>query len=87
MGGAGCLDREQPLVGQEHVAVEAAALVARPHHVDDARDPQRPGAGHVGAHGHDVVELEVARVVDGDPEVEGSCVLGAEDHADGLARG
>ncbi len=48
-----------PCVGEEHVSVEPAALVAGADHVDDSADAQRPRARHVGLDHHDVVELQV----------------------------
>ena len=64
------LDGQQPLIGEEHVAVKAAALVPRADHVDEPANPQRARAGDIGLHSDDVVELQERVLLNPDPELK-----------------
>ena len=58
-----------PVGDEEHVAVEAGALVAGPHLRHDAGDAQPLAVGQHAVDHHDVVELQVGAVAHPDPEL------------------
>ncbi len=78
--------RRQHAVGdEEHVGVEAGALLAGPHLGDDPGEPyQLVAPRNCALAHHDVVELEVLLGRDRDPERQGRGVFGAQDPADGV---
>ena len=72
---------------EEHVAVEAGALVGGPHLRHDARDAQRLPVGQHPVDHDDVVELQVRALADPHPELERRGRLGADDPARDGGRG
>ena len=77
--------RQQPVGDEEHVGVEARALVPRADLGDDAGQPHRfRPTGHRALADDDVVELQVLVLGEGDPERQRGGVLGAEHPSDRL---
>ena len=67
---------------EEHIAVEAHAVVASAHLRHDAVDPHQLAVGQHPIEGHDVVELEVRALAHAHPELERGGVFGADHPAD-----
>ncbi len=80
------LGREHTVLDEEDVAVEAGALVARPHLRDDAVDADLVARGEHALEGDDVVELQDRALGHRHPEVQRRGVLRAE-HAAGQRLG
>ena len=71
--------RQDRLLHQKDVGVELHALVPGFHDIDHAVQGDRLTVGQLGADDHDVVQLEVLALLDGNPELQRHRVLGAED--------
>ena len=74
-----------PSAIEEHVGVEARALVPGPDLRHDAGDRDRLAAGQRPRAHHDVVELQVLALAQRHPELQRRGVLGADDPADRTA--
>jgi hypothetical protein len=78
--------REHPVLDEEHVRVEARALVTGPHLGHHPEHRHDLPAGQHPFQCDDVVELQVLAVGHRHPELERRGVLGADDPTDGWAR-
>ena len=75
--------RHAPLRGDpDRVGLEGGPLVDGLDLGDDAVGVDLPATGHLGAHHHQIVELQVLVLGEDDPELPGGCVLAADHMAD-----
>jgi len=86
VGDGGHADGEDAVLYPEHVRIELGALVEGAHVVHQPVEGDLAALRHRGAHGDDVVELEVALRRDADPELQRLGVAGADHAADFAAR-
>ncbi len=83
LGGLRHLGGKHTILDEEHIGVEASALVAGAYLADQPVDPHHVTAGQGSLQSHHVIQLEKAVVGHSHPELEGSGVLGADHPAHG----